>query len=120
MRAPLRLIPHIRACLNFDRPPGVVEWLERNIVLPASMSPRQPGPFRVASRPQMAPILECFHPNSGVRTLAVAAGSQWAKTTIGTLGTAYLIKNAPGPMLIAGLKQKIGRARNSARSACGR
>lgn len=102
MRAPLRLIPHIRACLNFDRPPGVVEWLERNIVLPASMSPRQPGPFRVASRPQMAPILECFHPNSGVRTLAVAAGSQWAKTTIGTLGTAYLIKNAPGPMLIAG------------------
>lgn len=97
-----RLIPHIRACLNFESAPGVVEWLERNIVLPASMSPRQPGPFRISARPQMAPILECFHPNSGVRTLAVAGGSQWAKTTIGTLGTAYLLKNAPGPMLIAG------------------
>lgn len=103
MSARNRLIPHILACLNFSRPPGVVEWLERTpIVLPASMSPRQPGPFRVAARPQMGPILECFHPNSGVRNLTVTGGSQWAKTTIGTLGTAYLIKNAPGPMLIAG------------------
>lgn len=97
-----RLIPHIRSMLRFERPPGVVEFLEKHFVLPASMSPRQPGPFRVANRPQMAPILECFHPSSGVRSLTVAGGSQWAKTTIGTLGFGYLIKNAPGPALIAG------------------
>jgi hypothetical protein len=98
-----RLIPHVRACLSFSRPPGVVEWLEKTpIVLPASMSPRQPGPFRVAARPQMGPILECFHPNSGVRNLTVAGASQLFKTTVGTLATAYLIKHAPGPMLVVG------------------
>ncbi len=97
-----RIIPHILACLNFDKPPGVVEYLEREIVIPASMSPRQPGRFSVRDRPQMAPILECFHPNSGVRECNLAAGTQWAKTTIGALGSVYLLKHAPGPMLYVG------------------
>lgn len=116
MSARNRLLPHIRALLNFETPPSVVSWLEENIVMPVSMSPRQPGPFRVAARPQMAPILECFHPASGVRDITVSAGTQWAKTTIGCLGTCYLIKNAPGPMLIAGpsedwTKEEIAKKR---------
>lgn len=95
-----RLVPHLLNLLEFRRPPPVVEWLEANIKLPELMAPRQSGPFRVKERPQMAPILECFHPAAEVRNLTVAAGSQWGKTTIGALGHCYLIKWAPGPALI--------------------
>lgn len=116
MSARNRLVPHIRALLNFESPPSVVTWLEENLILPVSMSPRQPGPFRVAARPQMGPILECFHPASGVRDVTVSAGTQWAKTTIGCVATCYLLKNAPGPMLIAGpsedwTKEEIAKKR---------
>lgn len=105
----IHILPHIWACLNFDKPPSVTDWLEREIILPASMSPRQPGRFSTRDRPQMRPILECAHPSSGVRNITVAAGTQLFKTTLGVLITAYLLKHAPGPMLYVGPSEDFTR-----------
>ena len=87
---------------RFDVAPHVVDWLEGNLVLPRTMSPAMPGPYSTRRQPTSRPILECFHPASGVRTLTNVAGAQTAKTTEGIMGTAYRIVHDPMPMLILG------------------
>lgn len=96
----------IAACLredfNLAAAPSVVDWCERNLVLPVRMSPAAAGPFSTRRRPMMRPIMECGHPQSGVRNLTITAGSQFAKTTVCTLITAYRIAHSPMPTLILG------------------
>lgn len=97
-----RIAEYLREDFDLAAAPGVVEWCERNLVLPAKMAPNSSGPFSTRRRPMMRPIMECGHPQSGVRNLTITAGSQFAKTTIGTLITAYRIANSPMPQLILG------------------
>lgn len=92
----------LRETFQFTRAPDVVEWLEANIVLPRSMSPARPGPYRCARQPTSRPILQCFHPASGARMIANVAGAQTAKTTEGVLGMAYRFPHSPMPTLIMG------------------
>lgn len=92
----------LREIFRFDAKPAVTEWLEKNIVLPREMSPRTPGPFSTRARPMMRPILECWHPGSGVRNCTVTAGTQMLKTTIQVLGVVYRIKYSPLPTLLVG------------------
>lgn len=82
--------------------PSVVRWAEANLILPRKMSPARPGPFSTARQPTSRPILECWHPSSGVRQLANVAGAQTAKTTEGIIGTGYRIAHSPMPTLILG------------------
>lgn len=97
-----KLAPTLRQIFRFDVQPGVVEWLEKNVVIPREMSPRTPGPFSTRSRPIMRPILECWHPGSGVRRCVVTAGTQMLKTTGLALGAVYRIKFSPMPMMLVG------------------
>lgn len=92
----------IRPDFEFSTDPPVVSWLEQNIVLPQAMAPASPGPFSTERRPYMRPILECGHPQSGVRSLTVTGGSQTGKTTCCILILGYRIPHAPGPTLILG------------------
>lgn len=93
----------IREDLRFDVQPEVVAWLEANIVLPPEMSPKSPGPFRTHKRPFMRPVLECWHPNSGVRQCTFTGAAQDAgKTTALTLGAGYRIAHSPMPMMLMG------------------
>lgn len=92
----------VRGDFHFTTDPPVVEWAETNLVLPAAMAPASPGPFSTERRPYMRPILECGHPQSGVRSLTVTGGSQTGKTTCCMLILAYRIPHAPGPTLVLG------------------
>lgn len=93
----------IRESLRFDVQPEVVAWLEANISLPPEMSPKSPGPFRTNKRPFMRPILECWHPNSGVRRCTVTGAAQdMGKTTTMVMGAAYRLVHSPMPMMLMG------------------
>lgn len=97
-----RLTPFIREMFALETAPSVVRWAESNLVLPRKMSPARPGPFSTERQPTSRPILECWHPTSGVRSVANVAGAQTAKTTEGVIGAAYRIVHSPMPMLIMG------------------
>lgn len=92
----------VRGDFQFTTDPPVVDWAESNLVLPAAMAPASPGPFSTDRRPYMRHIIECGHPQSGVRSLTVTGGSQTGKTTCCIVILAYRIPHAPGPTLILG------------------
>ncbi len=96
----------ILSMFRLQKRPAVVPWLEANIVIPRKMSPNSPGPFRTAGRPFQRPILECWHPDSGVNHCSVSAGTQLLKTTMMTLGISYRIKHAAMPTLMVGTSEK--------------
>jgi phage terminase large subunit GpA-like protein len=97
-----RIATFLREDFSFSQAPPVTSWCEQNIVLPAKMAPASSGPFSVRRRPFMRSILECGHPQSGVRSLTLAAGSQVGKTTCCILILAYRIPHSPMPTLILG------------------
>lgn len=98
-----RLASRLRDDIRFEIPPDVTDWLEANIVIPAQMSPRTPGPFRTASRPFMRSVFDCFHPFSGVRACTFAGAAQDAgKTTVMTLGEVYLEYFSRMPSMLMG------------------
>lgn len=83
------------------------------------MAPASSGPFSTRRRPMMRPILECGHPQSGVRNLSITGGSQILKTTCCILILGYRIPNSPMPTLILGpaetwLKEEISKKRMQA------
>jgi hypothetical protein len=97
-----RIASFIREDFQFGVQPSVTDWCQENLVLPPKMAPASSGPFSIARRPMMRSILECGHPQSGVRSLTLTAGSQWGKTTCCTLIIAYRIPHSPLPTLILG------------------
>lgn len=99
---PSRIAGFLREDFAFSQAPKVTDWCEQNIVLPAKMAPASSGPFSIRNRPFMRSILECGHPQSGVRSLTLTAGSQGAKTTCCILIIAYRIPHSPMPTLILG------------------
>jgi phage terminase large subunit GpA-like protein len=101
-----RLAESLKQSFRFDVQPSVVRWLEDNISIPAEMSPRTPGKFSTRSRPFMRDVLECWHPDSGVRSCTVAGGSQLLKTTVLVLGVCYRIKFSPLPIMVVGPAEK--------------
>ena len=97
-----RIATFLREDFSFSQAPPVTDWCEQNIVLPSKMAPASSGPFSVRRRPFMRSILECGHPQSGVRSLTLTAGSQVGKTTCCILILAYRIPHSPMPTLILG------------------
>ncbi len=111
-----RIAPYLREDFNLSIAPGVVDFCEANLILPPLMAPASPGPFSTRRRPMMRPILECGHPQSGVRNLSITGGSQILKTTCCILIIGYRIPNSPMPTLILGpaegwLKEEISKKR---------
>ncbi len=101
MGAP-RIAGFLREDFAFSQAPKVTDWCEQNLVLPAKMAPASSGPLSVRRRPWMRSILECGHPQSGVRSLAITGGSQTGKTTCCILIIGYRIPHSPMPTLILG------------------
>lgn len=97
-----RIAAYLREDFAFSHAPKVTPWLEENIILPAKMAPAGSGPFSIRRRPIMRPILECGHPQSGVRSLTITGGSQTLKTTCNICIVAYRIAHSPMPTLILG------------------
>ena len=97
-----RCVPSVRQHFTFDRDPAPSEWAEGNITIPRKMSPTMPGKVSFGTRPYVRPILDCWHPESGVRKCDVAGAVQLFKSTVIGLGTAYRSKYAPVPILIVG------------------
>jgi len=77
---------------------SVTEWAEANLSF-SSRFTSSPGPFRVRSYPYMREWLDCFHPASGVRSMALLCGAQVAKSTAIQVGMAYRLVRAPAPAL---------------------
>jgi phage terminase large subunit GpA-like protein len=97
-----RIAAFMREDFQFSVAPSVTRWCEENIVLPAKMAPASAGPFSIRRRPMMRSILECGHPQSGVRSLTITGGSQTLKTTCSIMVLAYRIAHSPMPTLILG------------------
>jgi phage terminase large subunit GpA-like protein len=91
----------LREDFNLSAAPSVTEFCE-HLTLPAKMAPAAPGPFSLRRRPIMRPILECGHPQSGVRKCFTTGGAQVLKTTGNVLIVAYRIPHSPMPTLILG------------------
>ena len=77
---------------------SVTEWAEANLSF-SSRFTSSPGPFRVRSYPYMREWLDCFHPASGIRSMALLCGAQVAKSTAIQVGMAYRLVRAPAPAL---------------------
>ena len=93
----------IRSDFLFELVPKVTDWLEANLVIPPEMSPKSPGPVRTNKRPCMRPILDCWHPDSGVRRCVFTGAAQdGGKTTTMTMGAAFRIAHCPMPMMLMG------------------
>ncbi len=100
------VLPHF----VFDKAPMPSQWCEENLVIPKKMSPRSPGPLSLRSRPWARPILDCWHPDSGVRRINVAIAVQMAKTTLMSLGVVYRMVHSPQPvMIVGGMSEKFAR-----------
>jgi phage terminase large subunit GpA-like protein len=97
-----RIAAFMREDFQFSVAPSVTRWCEENLVLPAKMAPASAGPFSIRRRPMMRSILECGHPQSGVRSLTITGGSQTLKTTCSIMVLAYRIAHSPMPTLILG------------------
>lgn len=97
-----QIAQYLRQDFDLSAAPGVVDYCERNFVLPPIMAPAGSGPFSTRRRPMMRPILECGHPQSGVRNLSITGGSQILKTTCCILIIGYRIPNSAMPTLILG------------------
>jgi phage terminase large subunit GpA-like protein len=93
--------------------PDVIEWLKSNIVIPKSLSPRGAGPFNIDDRPYAAPILRCWHPESGVTDCNVTAGTQVIKTFGMLMGFCYRLVIEPMPSLLVFPSQDFARDRVS-------
>ena len=50
-------------------------WMEENLVLPALMSPRSPGPLSFRTVPWAREILDQWHPERGTRVSAPQPGA---------------------------------------------
>lgn len=113
MSARLRELLH---CFKPRPVPSVCDWLRKEISLPEQMARRNPGRFSTVGRRFMEPVLECWHPDSGINQLDFAAGTQIAKTTIGCLGIAYRLHHHAWPVMIMGpaarwTEREIGQLR---------
>lgn len=81
-----------------DREVGVVEWVERNIVL-SSAETNAPGPYRIRRAPYMREILESLSPTCSAQRVVAMKGVQLGFTIAASSWIGYLIAQAPRSIL---------------------
>ena len=83
---------------NYEKPPGVIEWAERNIQLDSRLTAR-PGLYSTTWTPYVRGVLEALA-DPGVHTVTLCWGSQTGKTLTRAVWLAYRIANDPAPALL--------------------
>jgi len=91
------------------RPPGVVEWVERELEFSHRVSPNMPGRVSTKLRPYMREPMENFA-DSEITDLTLCWGAQTAKTTTAMLGLSYLMHWRPSPTLWVMPTEAMGRS----------
>jgi len=105
-----RLGKQVKPSFRFDLSPQPSKWCEENLIIPRKMSPRSAGKLSLRSTPWARPILDCWHPESGVRRCNVAIAVQMLKTFLMCLGITYRMKFSPVPqMIVGGMAEKFAR-----------
>lgn len=87
----------LRSYFAPDEDGDIVDWLEKN-VKSVPYSP-DPGPFRVASTPYLAPILRALQ-DPEVETVVVMGNVQSGKSMVLELWSAYIPVRSPGATLL--------------------
>lgn len=98
----IRLAP--AALYKYPEREGIVQWAERNFVLPRKSS-YIAGPWRSAYTPHVVPILAAFC-NPKVKQITLCWGSQCAKTTVLLIAMLWKACERPGPMTLIEPGQK--------------
>jgi len=77
----------------------IAEWADQHRHL-AQRASAEPGRWSTARVPYMREIMEALSPTSDVERVVLQAGAQLAKTEVGLNFTAFVIDQAPGPMML--------------------
>jgi phage terminase large subunit GpA-like protein len=76
----------------------VSEWADRYRVLSRRAS-SEPGRWRTARTPYLKEIMDCLSPSSAFQRVVFMKGSQVGGSECGNNWIAYVIHQAPGPMM---------------------
>ena len=108
------LLEDFAAGLRFEKPPGVVEWVEQNLEFTPRVSPNMPGKVSTKLRPYMREPLENTR-DSTITDEVYCWGAQTAKTTTAQLKLAYLMHWNPAPVLWVMPTEAMGRSWSDSR-----
>ena len=108
---------HRRARLrwHYQKPPGVIEWAEKNIQLDSRLTAR-PGLYSTTWTPYVRGVLEALA-DPGVHTVTLCWGSQTGKTLTLAVWLAYRIANDPAPALLVMPNADLARSYSETRLA---
>jgi len=98
---------------HYEKPPGVIEWAERNIQLDSRLTAR-PGLYNTTWTPYVRGVLEALA-DPGVHTVTLCWGSQTGKTLTLAVWLAYRIANDPAPALLVMPNADLARSYSETR-----
>ena len=98
---------------HYEKPPGVIEWAERNIQLDSRLTAR-PGLYNTTWTPYVRGVLEALA-DPGVHTVTLCWGSQTGKTLTLAIWLAYRIANDPAPALLVMPNADLARSYSETR-----
>ena len=107
-----------RARWHYEKPPGVIEWAERNVQLDGRITAR-PGLYATTYTPYVRGVLEALA-DPGVHTVTLCWGSQTGKTLTLAVWLAYRIANDPAPALLVMPNADLARSYSETRLKIGR
>lgn len=102
------LVAWHRRLWKLDKPPGIIEWCEKNIYLRAGGPTPKPGQLDLSYTPYSKEILEALA-DPRVRQVVLCWGAQTGKTTALMAWLAYRIANDPAPMLFVLPTESLAR-----------
>lgn len=100
---------------HYEKPPGVIEWAEKNIQLDSRLTAR-PGLYSTTWTPYVRGVLEALA-DPGVHTVTLCWGSQTGKTLTLAVWLAYRIANDPAPALLVMPNADLARSYSETRLA---
>jgi hypothetical protein len=98
---------------HYEKPPGVIQWAERNIQLDSRLTAR-PGLYNTTWTPYVRGVLEALA-DPGVHTVTLCWGSQTGKTLTLAIWLAYRIANDPAPALLVMPNADLARSYSETR-----
>ena len=114
-KAQVELHRRSRLRWHYEKPPGVIEWAEKNIQLDSRLTAR-PGLYSTTWTPYVRGVLEALA-DPGVHTVTLCWGSQTGKTLTLAVWLAYRIANDPAPALLVMPNADLARSYSETRLA---
>lgn len=112
-KAQQELSRRARTRWHYQKPPGVIEWAEKNIQLDSRLTAR-PGLYTTSYTPYVRGVLEALA-DPGVHTVTLCWGSQTGKTLTLAVWLAYRIANDPAPALLVMPNADLARSYSETR-----